>query len=195
MTRTAVSHRRWWVMALSVATLGRAVLGLELEATTVVRLNLEQMVRGSQRIIIGRCLSRRTHWNRTRTLILTSTRFAVTEDLKGESRGFATVVMVGGTKDGITQEVSGVPKFEVGEEVLLFLTAGKSGRWRPLGLSQGKFRIVTDRQGIRQALHASSGLHFSRASAGESSKAPIPARIEIDRLLSRIRQLINSGGE
>ena len=195
MTRTVVIHRHWFVMALSVATLGSAVLGLKLEATTVVRLSLEQMVRGSQRIIIGRCISQQTYWNKTRTLILTSTRFAVTEDLKGESHGAATVVMVGGTKDGITQEISGTPKFEDNEEVLLFLTAGKSGRWRPLGLSQGKFRIVTDHLGIRRALHASSGLHFSRASAGSSSKAPMPARIEIDRLLSQIRQLINSGGE
>ncbi len=193
--RIATKDRRWLVMALSVGALGLPVLGSGLQATTVERLSLEQMVRLSQRIILGRCVSRESYWNKTRTLILTSTRFAVTADLKGQSQGVATVVTVGGTKDGITQVVHGTPKFEDNEEVLLFLEAGKSGFWKPLGLSQGKFRIVTDHQGVKRAFHASSGLHFVPASAQLSSKAPVPTRIELGHLVNRIRQLIGGGSE
>ena len=181
--------RGWWMAALLSAGTGIPVFAPEVEATTVKQLSLEQMVRGSQRIMLGRCVSQETYWNKTRTRIYTATRFAVTEDLKGESRGAATVVTVGGTMDGLTQVVSGTPRFREHEEVLLFLEAGKGGHWILMGLSQGMFRIATDRRGMKVAYHASSGLHLVSASAETSDQTPIPSRVELDRLLSRIRQL------
>ena len=166
-----------------------------LEATTVKQLSLEQMVRGSHRIMLGRCVSQETYWNKNRTRIYTATRFEVTEDLKGESRRTATVVTVGGTVDGLTQVVSGTPRFQEHEEVLLFLEAGRSGNWILMGLSQGMFRITADRGGVRTAHHASSGLRLAAGPPESSSQTPIPNRIELDRLLSRIRQLVANSGK
>ena len=187
--------RGWWITALLLGGVGLLGFAPAVEATTVKQLSLEQMVRGSQRIILGRCVSLETYWNKTRTRILTATRFAVTEDLKGDSRGVATVVTVGGTRDGLTQVVSGTPKFRENEEVLLFLEAGKGSYWILMGLSQGMFRIATDRRGMKVAYHASSGLHLVSASAETSAQTPIPTRVELDRLLSRIRQLAAITGE
>ena len=193
--RIATRVRDWRLTALLLAGVGVPVFAPGVEATTVKQLSLEQMVRGSQRIILGRCLSQETYWNKTRTRILTATRFAVTEDLKGDSRGVATVVTVGGTMDGLTQVVSGTPKFRENEEVLLFLEAGKGSYWILMGLSQGMFRIATDRRGMKVAYHGSSGLHLVSASAETSAQTPIPTRVELDRLLSRIRQLVGMAGE
>ena len=191
----AMGARGGLVTALLLAGTGIPVFAPGVEATTVKRLSLEQMVRGSQRIILGRCVSLETYWNKTRTRILTATRFAVTDNLKGDSRGVATVVTVGGTRDGLTQVVSGTPKFRENEEVLLFLEAGKGSYWILMGLSQGMFRIATDRRGMKVAYHASSGLHLVSASAETSAQTPIPTRVELDRLLSRIRQLAGIVGE
>ena len=193
--RIATRVRDWRLTALLLAGVGVPVLVSGLEATTVKQLSLEQMVRGSHRIMLGRCVSQETYWNKTRTRIYTATRFAVTEDLKGDSRGTATVVTVGGTLDGLTQVVSGTPTFRVNEEVLLFLEAGKGGHWILMGLSQGMFRIAADRRGVKTAHHASSGLHLVSASAETSDQTPIPSRVELDRLLSRIRQLVGMAGE
>ncbi len=187
--------RGWWMAVLLSAGTGIPGFAPGVEATTVKQLSLEQMVRGSQRIILGRCVSQETYWNKTRTRILTATRFAVTDNLKGESRGVATVMTVGGTLDGLTQVVSGTPKFRENEEVLLFLEAGKGGYWILMGLSQSMFRIATDRRGMKVAYHASSGLHLVSASDETSAQTPIPARVELDRLLSRIRQLAAITGE
>ncbi len=183
------------VAALLLAGVGVPFLVSAVEATTVKQLSLEQMARGSQRIILGRCVSRETYWNKNRTRILTATRFAVTEDLKGAFRGTATVVTVGGTVDGLTLVVSGTPSFREQEEVLLFLEAGKSGNWILMGLSQGMFRITADRRGVRTAHHASSGLHLIPGRPESSSQTPIPNSVELDRLLSRIRQLVASTGK
>ena len=190
-----ITGRGWWITALLLGGVGLLGFAPAVEATTVKQLSLEQLVRGSQRIILGRCVSQETYWNKTRTRILTATRFAVTEDLKGDSREVATVVTVGGTLDGLTQVVSGTPKFKENEEVLLFLEAGKGSYWILMGLSQGMCRIATDRRGIKVAYHASSGLHLVSASAETSAQTPIPARVELDRLLSRIRQLVGKAGE
>lgn len=189
--------RAWRALAAALlpAGVGISVLVSGLEATTVKQFSLEQMVRKSHRIILGRRVSQETYWNKTRTRILTATRFAVTEDLKGESRGTATVVTVGGAMDGLTLLVSGTPRFRENEEVLLFLEGGKSGHWILMGLSQGMFRITADPQGVRMAHHASSGLQLIPASPESSSQTPIPARVELDRLLNRIRQLAGNTGK
>lgn len=183
------------VTALLLAGVGVPLLVSGVEATTVKQLSLEQMARGSHRIMLGRCVSQETYWNKNRTRILTATRFAVTEDLKGEFRETATVVTVGGTMDGLTLVVSGTPSFREQEEVLLFLEAGKSGNWILMGLSQGMFRITADRRGVRTAHHASSGLHLIPGRPESSSPTPIPNRVELDRLLSRIRQLVANTGQ
>lgn len=183
------------VTFLLLTVVGVPVLVSGLEATTVKRLSLEQMVRGAHRIMLGRRVSQETYWNKARTRIYTATRFSVTEDLKGESRQTATVVTVGGTVDGLTLMVSGTPQFREHEEVLLFLEAGKSGDWILLGLSQGMFRITADRGGVKTAHHASSGLHLIPGSPESSSQTPIPNRVALDQLLSRIRQLVGNPGK
>ena len=193
--RIAMRVRDWRLTALLLAAVGVPVLAPGVEATTVKQLSLEQMVHGSHRIMLGRRVSQETYWNKNRTRIYTATRFAVTEDLKGDSRGAATVVTVGGTMDGLTLAVSGTPTFRVNEEVLLFLEAGKGDYWILKGLSQGMFRIAADTQGVRMAHHASSGLHLVSASPESSTQTPIPARVELDRLLSRIRQVVGMAGE
>lgn len=192
-----IGMRAWRVLAatLLLTGVGVVVFAPGVEATTVKQLSLEQMVRGAHRIMLGRCISQETYWNKNRTRIYTATRFAVTEDLKGEFRRTATVVTVGGTIDGMTLAVSGTPRFREHEEVLLFLEAGKSRNWILMGLSQGMFRITADRRGVRTARHASSGLHLIPGSPESSPRTPIPNRVALDRLLSRIRQLVDDSGK
>ena len=190
-----VRSRGWCLTTLLLAAVSIPGITPGLKATTVKRLSLEQMVRGSHGIMLGRCVSRETYWNKSRTRIYTATRFAVTEDLKGGSGKSATVVTVGGTIDGMTLAVSGTPSFRDNEEVLLFLEAGKSGNWILMGLSQGLFRITDDRRGVRTAHHAASGLHLIPTSPQSSSQTAIPARVELPRLLNRIRQLVADTGK
>src|SRR5262245_49019640 len=91
------------------------------EATTVEKLSLEEMTRRSNRIVVGRCISTDSRWNEKNTLILTFSKFSVSEDLKGKSGGWITVMTVGGTVNGVTQTVVGTPQFAADQEVVLFL--------------------------------------------------------------------------
>jgi hypothetical protein len=177
-----------WLATLLVSVLvaqGGAV------ATTVSKLSLEELVRKSGRIILGRCLSTESRWNQRNTLIYTYSKFAVTENFKGQAGGFVNVVTVGGTVDGITQAVSGMPQFEQDEEVVLFLEASKNDLWQPVGLSQGKFRIVKDsRTGDTEAILSLSGLQLYGTSSGNVSMQDKPQRIPLGQLIQRIKSLV-----
>ncbi|HVJ64123.1 MAG TPA: hypothetical protein VM901_02600 [Bdellovibrionota bacterium] len=54
---------------------------------------------------------------------------------------------------GWVERVGGAVELRPGEEVLLFVKQSpQTGRWVPVGLQQGKYRVVHDRYGVRRAL-------------------------------------------
>lgn len=159
--------------------------------TTVEKFTLEDLVQKSGRIVIGKCFSTESRWNTTNTLILTTSRFVVSEPLKGASEGFIAVTTVGGTLDGITQTVSGMPQFLLEEEVLLFLEPSKNGNWQPLGLSQGKFRILRNRlTGEGEVVHSLSGLQLYDPVTRKLSQPEKPARAPLSQMVERIKRLV-----
>ncbi|MGH9429044.1 MAG: hypothetical protein ACRD2L_22400 [Terriglobia bacterium] len=160
-------------------------------STTVEKFTLDDLVQKSGRIIVGKCMSRASRWNDRNTLILTTARFAVSEPLKGSNDGFVNVVTVGGTLDGITQTVSGMPVFEPEEEVLLFLEPSKNGHWQPLGMSQGKFRILRNRQtGEEEVVHSLSGLELYDPANRRLSQQEKPSRSPLKPMVERIRRMV-----
>ena len=164
---------------------------LPLLSTTVEKFTLDDLVQKSGRIVIGKCISRESRWNDRNTLILTTARFTVSEPLKGSNDGFVSVVTVGGTLDGITQTVSGMPAFEPEEEVLLFLEASKNGDWQPLGLAQGKFRILRNRQtGEEEFVHSLSGLELYDPANRSLSQQEKPSRAPLKPMVEKIRRMV-----
>ena len=173
----------WCVLTLSVRVF----------PTTVEKFTLDDLVQKSGRIIVGKCISRESRWNDRNTLILTTARFVVSEPLKGSSDGFVDVVTVGGTLDGITQTVSGMPVFEPEEEVLLFLEPSKNGAWQPLGMSQGKFRILRNRQtGEQEVVHSLSGLELYDPSSRSLSQQERPSRALLKPMVEKIRKMVRN---
>ncbi len=161
--------------------------------TTVEKFTLEDLVQKSGRIVVGKCLSTDSRWNDSNTLILTTSRFAVSEPLKGSSDGFVSVVTVGGTLDGITQTVSGMPEFRPEEDVLLFLEPSRNGNWQPLGMSQGKFRILRNRlTGESEVVHSLSGLELYDPATRQLSHQEKPSRMLLKPLTDRIRYLLEA---
>lgn len=162
-------------------------------STTVEKFTLDDLVQKSGRIIVGKCISSESRWNDRNTLILTTARFAVSEPLKGSSDGFVNVVTVGGMLDGITQTVSGMPVFEPEEEVLLFLEPSKNGQWQPLGMSQGKFRILRNRQtGEQEVVHSLSGLELYDPASRSLSQQEKPSRAPLKPMVERIRRMVRN---
>lgn len=154
-------------------------------AATLERLSLEEMTARSTAIVRGRAISSSAVF--VGSTIYTRTRFQVLERWKGPEGEFVDVMEPGGAVGPMTQTYSGVPRFYPGQEMVLFLWTGRSGRTQVIGLSQGVFEV---------ARSSSSGeTEVTRRPSGEIVLAPgtgAPVREEtismpLRRLVTRIR--------
>lgn len=113
-------------------------------ATTLERMSVERMAATAQVIVRARCVSNSTGWDIGE--IWTFTTFEVAETWKGSRSGRVTVRLLGGTVGSLTSHVSGVPRFRLGEELILFLEPTKLGDFTVVSWEQGTFRVGRDPQ-------------------------------------------------
>jgi len=122
---------------------GLILLGLTAafaNATTLARLNFQDLAQQSSAVARLRCLGSEFHWDRGE--LWTETRFEVLERNKGLLSGIVTVRTIGGVSGHLHSHVDAVPIFRPGEEVYLFLWERPGEPYRVLGWAQGTFRIA-----------------------------------------------------
>lgn len=117
-----------------------ACLAVPLEAATLVRLSLDDIITKSTSIVRGKVLDSGTAV--AGQVIFTHYRVQVTEQLKGASLAVVDLAVPGGAANGIRQTYSGVPRFQPGEEYLFFLWTSKAGLTQVIGLTQGLFAVA-----------------------------------------------------
>jgi len=108
--------------------------------------------------------------------------FDVLDSWKGEAGSRLELVVPGGWTGEFGTLVFGMPSFERGEEVALFL-AGEDGAWRPLGLSQGKFTVAADGSLSRDL----RGLQLARV-GGHRAPREVTAPSSLSALRRRVRE-------
>src|SRR5215212_6695442 len=123
------------------------MLATPVHASQLIRRSLQELASGSDLIFVGRCESVASHWNADHSLILTASRFRVARTIKGQPGETITLEELGGTVGDTTLHVSDIPRYTVGEELLLCVHRTPLGRWETFGAGQGRFSITRDAQG------------------------------------------------
>ena len=136
--------RRLLAVALAVAG--------SVAATVVVRLTLEELVERSEVVVHGRCLRTWAAWDAERRFIWTHNEIQVLDRWKGAAGAAVVVSELGGIVGDIGMAVDGVPQYQAGEEMVLFLSRTPNGYWRTRGLGQGKHEVQVDSRGGRRVL-------------------------------------------
>jgi hypothetical protein len=138
-----------------LAFLAGALLVPPAAASLVVQLDLVSLHARAGALFHGRCTGRR-EFPEARPIPYTEYTFAVIDPVKGCRDGAGKVletvtVRHAGTRSGYVRpdglEVAplrfGLPEHEVGEEAVLFLTPeSRLGLCAPVGLAQGKFKVL-----------------------------------------------------
>ncbi|MCB1282514.1 MAG: hypothetical protein KDB18_13410 [Salinibacterium sp.] len=122
-------------------------------ATIVVPRTLEEMATHATAVVRAKVVARQSAWDADHRRIHTYTELALLETVAGESaKGPLVVRTMGGEVGDIGMRVAGVARFEVGEEVVLFLRVDPLDRshFQVVGMSQGKY--VVDRSGAAPVL-------------------------------------------
>lgn len=111
-------------------------------ATTLMHMSIAKMSQTAPVIVRARCLGNATSWDTGD--IWTFTSFSVEETWKGTAPQEIIVRLLGGSVGSITSNVSGIPHFRPGEEVILFLEPTPRGDFSVVSWQQGTFRIHRD---------------------------------------------------
>jgi hypothetical protein len=111
-------------------------------ATTLLRMSLSRLSQTAQVIVRARCVGSAASWDAGE--IWTFLSFDAEEVWKGSPPARFTVRMLGGQVGNLTSSVSGVPRFSVGADVVLFLEPTPQGDFTIVGWQQGTFRVLRD---------------------------------------------------
>ncbi|MEM9191317.1 MAG: hypothetical protein AAGF12_19245 [Myxococcota bacterium] len=175
-----------------------SIIGLafvpQARATTVAALDLVELVRRSDKVVSAVVVGMETRYD-ARRRIVTDVTVEVAESMKGGAQPGERIVVrcLGGEVGDVGMRVPGEPRFEVGDETMLFLRM-QGGVHRAVGMSQGVLPIRLDDRGYRMALPGGEGLHLVRpASRGQLQHAPgaLVAPVPLHELTNQIRTLVD----
>ena len=154
-------------------------------ATTVIPPTFEEMTDRAELVFIGKVGGSHSEWHTagTRQVIFTLVEFEIQEVLKGNAGKTVTLQFLGGTVGDVTLEVAAVPRFTVGDRVLLFVE-GNGVQFCPLaGVFHGKFNVRKDEKTGRDIVLMHDGKPLrdvGEIGAGEGAEfAPKRAKLSI----------------
>ena len=139
-------------------------------ATVVPRLTLEEIVARSEVVVHGRCVRTWAAWDSERRFIWTHSEIQVLDRWKGAAGATVVVSELGGVVGEMGLAVDGMPRYEPGEEVVLFLYRVPNGYWRTRGLGQGKYEVEVSARGESRARDAGSIEQFKTRVRGIAAR-------------------------
>jgi len=172
-------------MRLGVSVLLFSFLGW---GATLERLSLEDMTAKSTAIVRATAISSSSEY--IGSTIYTRTRFQVLERWKGPDGSQVEVVEPGGRMGNVSQSYSGVPRFAPGQEVVLFLWTGPSGRTQIIGLSQGVLQVERPASGEAEVSRAPSGEVMLEPRTWQPVAEEV-IRMPLSRLANRMRSALD----
>jgi hypothetical protein len=111
------------------------------QATLIQKMDVEELTHVADLVVRGNVENVHTELDANTGRPYTYTTIAAQQIYKGEKPAKLVLRQIGGTLGGKTIWIAGTARFEVGEEVLVFL-GNSDGRYVVRGMGQGAFRIV-----------------------------------------------------
>lgn len=158
----------------------------EARPTTVEALSAEDLVERAEAIVWGDVVQVRAGWEGRR--IYTEVQVAPRETLKGQPAATVRLKLPGGEVDGVVSVFHGMPRFDLGEEVVVHTTAAhaRSGVRVPVGLGQGVHHVVRPAHGAAVATRDTRELHLVRPGVA-GGRTGTRDEVALDDLLGSIR--------
>jgi hypothetical protein len=187
---TSPTRSAFGIRHSAMTLMAALVLSASATATVLIPADLSELTTDATAIVHGRVVDVRAEWLEGRRAIDTYVTVAVATYLKGDLGASVTLRVPGGRMGAYRSFIVGAPIFTVGDEVVLFL--GSQGPSVPhvLGLSQGVYRVRTDRESGRRTVIPpallSPGVEPVRLVRGDPNR-PAPT---LERFAADIRALL-----
>jgi hypothetical protein len=158
-------------------------LATPLLATTIQKMELQQLVTTADSIVQGRVEAVEARYEER--MIYTYVSIIVDDPLKGDRRRAVLLRQMGGTIGAKTVWIPGMPLFKPSDQVILFLRNRREGTFDIIGLNQGKYDIVND-----YAVANVSGVSILDPKTGLMSERGFMEKAPLEAFKSKIRELM-----
>jgi hypothetical protein len=194
--------------AFTLAAVLTVALSAVVQSTTIRPLSLDELSRESSEVVHGRVIGAESFWNRNRSTIYSRITVATETPIKGDVAGEVSLLVIGGTVDGISSIVVDAPGLKEGQEVLLFLNRLEDLRaevdlpvgartFRLTDVVQGVLTVVTDAatQEKRAVSHIARDLLRDPVAAAQPELRNValslggPEGLPLGELISRIQRI------
>ena len=187
-------NRAW--RFLPVVVLALILIGASTAtATSVQKFSLQELTKKSSAIVMAKVEDSYSRWENKE--IYTYYTLHVLESVKGlKGQTTLTIRQLGGRVDNIESIVPGMPKFNTGEEVVVFLTQ-KDAAGYPwvMGLQQGKYSITLDAKGNKTVRNELGGLTRLLPSGKADNGPTVSGALPLGAFLDRIKTDLNEAGK
>ena len=170
------------------------IVPVAVRATVVVPIEFRELVTTTPVIVHGRVTDVRAAFTEGRRSVETYVTVAAEEYLKGDLGEYVTFRVPGGEIGRYRTIFVGAPAFTTGDEVVLFLRTPRGTLPFVAGLSQGAYRVVSDRDTGRRMV--TTPIVMSRDGGdretivrGAPSRRPLP----IDSFRAAVRDVLAQG--
>lgn len=164
-------------------------------ATSMVKMSLRDLAKKSDMIVLARVEDETARYDANKEIYSYYT-LRVLEPVKGaKGQTTITVRQIGGVVDNIASIVPGTPTFRKGEEVVVFLTReDATGHPWVMGLQQGKYTVVADKDGMKHVRNDLDGLNLMGAD-GSKAEGGVSTDVPLQAFLDGIRTDLNEAGK
>lgn len=136
-------------------------------------MSTQQLTEQSSAVVLGTCERTESYWVDGNSKIFTRVKIRGQQALKGDIGSASEITVPGGRIGNTVYEVTDMPVFREGEEVLLFVWQHPTGKQLVVGGTQGKLSVETDkatgRKTIKGApLQIESAIKLQKASSQEA---------------------------
>ena len=163
-------------------------------AMLLVSMTTVEMVKASEWVVRGTVESVRSDWNESHSMIYTRTTLRVTECYGPKPKQCPKTLVVrqpGGRVGTRVCAVPGMPRYRVGEDVVVFLERARSvgsgkgaPEYQPVGAVQGKYTVTADGRAVRDL----TGAWFPKQDTPRSETALDDLVKEIEDAFERLRE-------
>lgn len=179
--------------ALVVALAGLSLATVPVAASVTEALDLAQLVRQSDHVVLARATGAEARWD-SRRRIVTDVTVIVEQSLKGDASVDERLVVrqLGGSIGELGMRVAGEPSIASGDRVLLFGRRMRGDHLRAVGMSQGVLPVRVDADGRDMVHPGGAGLALVQRAQGQLVTAP-PAVIHprpLEDVVAEIRRVV-----
>jgi hypothetical protein len=158
----------------------------------VKEMSAKDLTKESTAVFYGKCSKVRSEWNDNKSIIYTYVTVVPEGYIKGNLGSEAVIAVPGGRVDDIVYEVSEMPFFEEGEEVVAFIWTNPAGKNLVTGGYQGKMKIEKDPKTGKRMVHA-VGLDGESDVQNQGGGLTLKAeKVPLEDFVSKVRSYANN---